>query len=131
VKSRAEQVQETAGRAVLIPVGAALSASDRVLETVGSVRRSYGSPQAANRQLKKFERRGITARNKVERELKRNRTRVEREVRQRRKQVTKQVRPLSTQVETVAVQVENAVQSGVTASSKAAQRTAEGVAGVA
>ena len=42
--------------------------------------------------LKKFERRGNTARNRVQREVKRTRTRVERELRQRRNQATRLVK---------------------------------------
>jgi phage replication-related protein YjqB (UPF0714/DUF867 family) len=43
----------------------------------------------ANVNARKYERRGITARNRVERQLKQTRTQIERELRQRRNQVTR------------------------------------------
>lgn len=80
-----------AERAVLIPVGAALIARDRIVEGVGSVVSDYGSPSAAQVQLHKFERRGNTARNRVEREARRTRVRIERELRRRRRDLDKAV----------------------------------------
>src|SRR5205823_813480 len=98
-KSVPEQVQGYATRAVLVPVGAALEARDRVVELA----RGYRTPELAQRRierdLKRFERRGTTARNRVERELKRTRTRVERELRQRRNRVQRVVRRNRTRVE--------------------------------
>jgi hypothetical protein len=73
---------------VLIPVGAALTARDNVVE----VTRTFSTPSSAQRQLRKFERRGITARNRLEREVRRARTRIERQLRQRRNQATRLVR---------------------------------------
>jgi len=77
-----------AERALLIPVGAALIARDAVVE----VTKPYTSRTSAEKELKKFERRGNTARNSLRREAKRTRTRVERELRQRRNEVTKSVK---------------------------------------
>ena len=68
---------------MLIPVGAALVARDTVVEAA----KPYPSRDTAERELtklqrqvrtdlKKFERRGTTARNRVRREVKRTRTRV-------------------------------------------------------
>jgi hypothetical protein len=78
-----------AERAVLIPVGAALIAREKVIESVNDTLSTYSSPAKAqsklNTQLNKFERRGITARNRLEREVRKTRTRVERELRQRRR----------------------------------------------
>ena len=85
-------VQAQAERAVLIPVGAALTARDTVVE---SVKPFYSNRESAERELNKlqrrvstnlrrFERRGNTARNRAVRQVKRTRTRVERELRQRR-----------------------------------------------
>ncbi|MGH2912877.1 MAG: hypothetical protein ACRDJ3_10445 [Solirubrobacteraceae bacterium] len=76
-----------AERAVLIPVGAALIARERVVETIDS----YSTPSKANAQLRKFERRGHTARSRVEREIRKTRVRVEREVRQTRGRVEREV----------------------------------------
>jgi hypothetical protein len=73
-----------AERAVLIPVGAALIAREQVASSVGDVISIYSSPTKAKTQLRKFERRGATARNRLEREVRKTRTRFERELRQRR-----------------------------------------------
>lgn len=97
-----QQVQQAAERAVLIPVGAALTATDRVTEAVADLARVYGKPDTAQkrleRDLRRFERRGSTARNRVERQLKRTRTRVERELRQRRNRVERVVKRNRTRV---------------------------------
>ncbi|MBV9212298.1 MAG: hypothetical protein JOZ25_01495 [Actinobacteria bacterium] len=90
---------------MLIPVGAALTARDSVVETV----QPYTNPSTAQREveklqrrvgstLQKFERRGTRARNRLERRVKRTRTRVERQVRQRRNQVERTVTRNSRQV---------------------------------
>ena len=86
--------KETAGvfgdyaeRAVLIPVGAALIARDRVVTSVSDTVSTYSSTSKAQAQLRRFERRGITARNRLEREVRKARVRVERELRQRRRTI--------------------------------------------
>ena len=100
-------VQLQAERAALVPVGAALTARDAVVEAV--------KPYVAGREsaekelekvgkrvqvnLKKFERRGSTARNRALREIKRTRTRVERELRQRRNKAVKTVKANRREVE--------------------------------
>jgi len=73
-----------AERAVLIPVGAALIARDKVVSGVNDTITSYSSTSKAQAQLRKFERRGATARKRVEREVRKARTSVERELRKRR-----------------------------------------------
>ena len=130
----ANQVQELFERAALTYVGAALTASDRVAQGYEYLRKTYGDTDSVTRQLKKFERRGTTGRNRFERQLKKNRTRVERELRQRRNQVQREVKatrrdvgkqvvkPLQAQVDLVSAQVENAVQTGVTEAQKAVER---------
>jgi hypothetical protein len=80
-------VGDYAERAVLIPVGAALIARDRVVSTVSETISSYSSSTKAQAQLKKFERRGATARKRLEREVRKARVRVERDIRQRRKTI--------------------------------------------
>jgi hypothetical protein len=87
-----------AERAVLIPVGAALIARDRVLSGVNDAISTYASPSKAQTQLHKFERRGATARNRLEREVRKTRTRVERELRQRRRDGTELVDRLQERV---------------------------------
>jgi hypothetical protein len=78
--STPELVGGYAERAVLIPVGAALIARERVGEVIAT----YSTPTKAQTQLRRFERRGSTARNRLEREVRKTRTRVERELRRRR-----------------------------------------------
>ena len=82
-------VGDYAERAVLIPVGAALIARDRVVSSVTDTLSSYSSPSRAQAQLRKFERRGATARKRLEREVRKTRVRVERDLRQRRKAIEK------------------------------------------
>jgi hypothetical protein len=81
-----------AERAVLIPVGAALIAREQVLARVNDTIGAYSTPSKAGAQLRKFERRGSTARNRLEREVRKTRVRVEREVRQTRGRVEREVR---------------------------------------
>jgi hypothetical protein len=81
-------------RAVLIPVGAALIARDRVVSSVNDVVSSYGSTTKAQAQLRRFERRGSTARNRLEREVRKARVRFERELRQRRRELEQTVSSL-------------------------------------
>jgi len=96
--TRLEGLALQAERAVLVPVGAALTARDNVVEAT----KPFRSAQSAEREIKKFERRGVRARNDAQRQVKRSRTRVERELRQRRRQATQLVkrnrRNLETQV---------------------------------
>jgi hypothetical protein len=75
-----------AERAVLIPVGAALTARDRVVASVNDTLTNYSSTSRAQAQLSKFERRGATARKRLEREVRKARTSVERELRRRRQE---------------------------------------------
>jgi hypothetical protein len=100
--------RETAGvfgdyaeRAVLIPVGAALIARERVVETVSDTVSTYSSTSKAQAQLRRFERRGVTARNRLEREVRKARVRVERELRQRRRTVESTVSDIDARRETL------------------------------
>ncbi len=78
------KTSSAAERAVLIPVGAALIARERVLAGVNDAIDYYSSPTKTSAQLRRFERRGATARNRIEREVRKTRVRVERELRRRR-----------------------------------------------
>jgi hypothetical protein len=80
-------VGDYAERAVLIPVGAALIARDKVVSSVSDTLSNYSTSTKAQAQLRKFERRGETARKRLEREVRKARVRVERELRQRRKTI--------------------------------------------
>jgi hypothetical protein len=139
-----KQVQDLAERAVLVQVGAALEARDRVVGTVSSITDTATSRPRAERQLKKFERRGASARTQLEREIRKTRTRVERELRQRRQRLErtvkrnrgklerevktarrdleKQARELqknvAANVELVAAEAQNRVQGGVKSTAK-------------
>lgn len=83
-----------AERAILIPVGAALIARERVTTTVNETVSSYSSTSKAQAQLRRFERRGATARNRLEREIRKARVRVERQLRQRRREIERTVSEL-------------------------------------
>jgi hypothetical protein len=94
-----QAVAQQAQRAVLIPVGATLTARDNVVETVRPfVKRTSARREVEKLQrrvgvnLRRYERRGTTARNRVERQVKRTRTQFERELRQRRNQVQRTVK---------------------------------------
>ena len=81
-----------AERAVLVPVGASLLARENLVSSVKGLGTRYRTRQDVERELKRYERRGATARNRVERQVRRTRTRVERELRQRRTRVERTVR---------------------------------------
>ena len=147
-KTPVDRVQEYAERAVLIPVGAALVARDTAVAAVNDIVESVSTRDRAERQLKRFERRGVTARNRVERQVRKTRTRAERQLRQRRNRVERVLRQRRTrlqrglrtsnvsaknvqsQVELVSTQLENAVQTGINAGTEFASRFQERVARV-
>ena len=81
IEAAAQQVE----RVVLTGVGATLTARDNVVETVKpytkrttAQREVQKIQRKANVNVRKFERRGITARNQLERQVKRTRTQIER-----------------------------------------------------
>jgi hypothetical protein len=81
-----------AERAVLVPVGASLLASENLVSTVRGLAAKYRTRATFERELKRYERRGATARNRFERQVRRTRTRVEREFRHRRSLVERTMR---------------------------------------
>jgi hypothetical protein len=91
VKTGVKLVETYAERAVLVPVGAALAAREMIAQTVGELIDTYGSTKKTEAQLKRFERRGVTARNQLEREAKKARKRVEDALHKRRTDVEKAV----------------------------------------
>src|SRR5690348_12947128 len=91
-KTRVEQVSDLAERAVLIPVGASLLARDNLVSTVNGLTTKYRTRASVERELKRYERRGVTARNRFERQVRKTRTRFERELRQRRNRVERTVK---------------------------------------
>jgi len=78
-------------RAVLVPVGAGLLARDNLVSTVKGLAGKYRTRTGMERELKRYERRGVTARDRFENQVRRGRMRFEREVRQRRSLVEKAV----------------------------------------
>src|SRR5947209_6165686 len=99
---RSNVLGDYAERAVLIPVGAALTARDRVVSSVNGTIARYSTPTKAQAQLRRFERRGATARNRLEREVRKARVRVERQLRQRRREIGRTVGELEERRDTVA-----------------------------
>jgi hypothetical protein len=88
-KTTAAQGRNVAERAALVYVGATLEARDRVVGLAGEFVNRFGSRATAEREMgkdiRRFERRGNTARNQLERDVKKARTRLERELRTRRR----------------------------------------------
>jgi len=132
-RTRVEQAQQLAERALLVQVGAALEARDRVVNTVTGVVDTYTKRSAAERQIRKFERRGKTARTQIERELRQRRRNIERVLNRNERRIERDLseirrdgnglrRNLEANLDLVAAQVENAVQSGITAGAKLVAR---------
>ncbi len=81
-----------AERAVNVPLGAGLVARDNLVSTVNGLTTKYRTRASVERELRRYERRGVTARNRFERQVRRTRTKFERELRQRRNVVERTVR---------------------------------------
>jgi hypothetical protein len=113
-----EQAQQIAERAVLVPVGASLLARDNLVTTVKGLTTKYSTRAGLEREIKRYERRGATARNRFERQVRRTRAKFERELRQRRTTVERSVkqnrRQFERQVKSVRKDFEK--QSGVVTS---------------
>jgi hypothetical protein len=129
-----ERYIDFAGRAVTIPVGAALVARDNVVEIAGryntldKVERELRARQRRlESDLRTFERRGATARDQFERELGKRRERVESDLAALRTAR----RDAAAQAGLVSSRVENLVQTGLTAGTQAAAKAVERVARVA
>jgi hypothetical protein len=82
--NRTTQFQQIAERAVLVPFGAGLVAQENFVSTVRGLATKYGTRQSVEREIKRYEKRGATARNRFERQVRRTRTQFERTLRQRR-----------------------------------------------
>jgi hypothetical protein len=91
-KTQVEQIQQIAEQAVLVPVGATLLARENLVSTVKGLATKYSTRASLERELKRYERRGATARNRFERQVRKTRTRFERELRQRRSRVERTVK---------------------------------------
>src|SRR3954451_25354231 len=108
-----ERYIDFAGRAVTIPVGAALVARDNVVELATK----YDSLDKVQRELRNFER-GTVARDGFERELGNRRERVERDLRALRTAR----RDAGARANLVTSRVENVVQTGITACTQVAAK---------
>ena len=109
---------------------------DAVMETVEDLRTKYSTRTKAEQQLRRFERRGSSAVKGIERDAKKTRTRVERELRQRRARIESEIKkvrtaPVVKNAELVTARVENVVQSGRTAATKASTTVQERIASLA
>lgn len=91
-KTRVQQVQQIAERVVLVPVGASLVARESLASSVKGIATKYRTRAGLEREFKRYERRGVTARNRLERQVRKTRTRFERELRQRRTRVERTVK---------------------------------------
>jgi len=96
-------VQKAAERAVHVPLGATLVASDVVGETVDTLRSTLTSTDALTKELQlrrkrfeaevqRFERRGATARTRIEKDLKGRRTQLEKDLKARRTSIEKDLK---------------------------------------
>lgn len=131
-KNLVDQATEAAKSALNIPVGAALLASEGLVERVSELVTPFRERETAEkefktyrtelrRELKRFERRGHKATARVRRELRksrtrlrRSRTRVERTIRQNRTRATRTVRPYRHRVETQLRRGQGQVEKNVT-----------------
>ena len=86
-----EPAQVLAERAVLVPVGASLLVRDNLVSSVKGLATRYGTRASVERELKRYERRGASARNRFETQVRRTRTRFEHELRERRTSVERTV----------------------------------------
>jgi hypothetical protein len=81
-----------AERAVLVPIGASLVARDNLIGTVKGLAPNYATRSGLQREVKRYERRGVTERSRFERQVRHTRSRFETEVRERRSNVEEAVR---------------------------------------
>ena len=147
-----DRAVDTAERLVKVQIGAVLEARDTIRSTVDGLQADYGSTDAAEKQIKRFERRGTKVTKLAERRVKKARTRVEREMRTRRRAAEKRVTAerarlerearqatsrvdaaresirhldLANGAELVQSQVEQALQTGVEVGTHAVRRASE------
>lgn len=112
--------RHTAERTVDLPVGAALTAADRVTDIVEPFttretanRELSGIRTRVERELNRFERRGAGARRKARTRVRQTRNRVERELKRRRRTVETTVKRNRTKAEDRLKRAQGAVQDRV------------------
>ena len=98
-QSAPERAVSYAQRAAYVQVGAVLTARDELREIAGDLVGRVSTRDAAEKELKRFEKRGAGAQTRARRQVKKTRTRVEREIRQRRNRVEREVKKNRTRVE--------------------------------
>jgi hypothetical protein len=137
-----DRVGDLAERTALTGVGVVLTARDSVEKAVAELRSTYSTPTKREARLKKFERRGSTARKSLERDVKSARTRVEQELKARRERFKKVaivappapdalVRNARAQADLAAARVGNAVETAQLASATVVAKVSERVASLA
>jgi hypothetical protein len=120
-------VERYAGKAVTIPVGAALVARDNVV----GIAAKYGSRDKVQRELRARQHRVETELRRFERRGDRARAHVERDLKALRGNVVMSRRDVGAQAGLVGSRVENLVQTGITAGTQVAAKAVERVARVA
>src|SRR5205085_2135826 len=94
-----QQAGVWAERAFLVPVGASLLARDNLVSSVRGLASRYSTRTSLESELRRYERRGSTARNRFERQVRRSRTRFERQLRQRRNLIERTIKQNRRRVE--------------------------------
>lgn len=141
VHTPVQRAGDLAGKAVLVPVGAALISRDRLMSAADELRTHLSTRTKTRNELRRFERRGTRALQSIERDAKRTRDDIGRELREGRTRIERNVRavigefgalgePVVRNVELVGARVENAVQTGRTAATKASASVQERIASV-
>jgi hypothetical protein len=148
-KTTAKQGRNVAERVALVYVGATLEARDRAVALATDLRDATTSRKGAEKRISRLERRGNSARNQLERDVRKARTRLERQLRGRRRDAERLVRRNRVRAErevssierdaearrnVVAGQVarvETVVQAGVAAGERIATNARERVASIA
>ena len=74
----------TVEKAILVPVGVSLLVRDDVVSTVKDIAGKYQAPGGFEKELKRYEKRGATARTRLERQVRKQRTELEQDLRKRR-----------------------------------------------
>jgi hypothetical protein len=121
-ESTVTYVQQTAERALDVPVGAVLIVADRVNEAVAPFRTRQAATtelrsarKRVERELNRFERRGSTARRRTIQRARSTRNRVERELKARRRRAQATVKENRTRAEDSLKRAQTAVQERVNA----------------
>ncbi len=130
-KGPVDRVAEVAEKSVLVPVGAALIARERVASALDELRASYSTRTKARNELRRFERRGTKALQSLGRDAKKTRERVEKDIRVVLAGLQTRSGPVVKNVELAGARVENAVMGSKTAATKASATVQERLATLA